>query len=257
MITTVWFLERYTRKHCATTPRCVTFGSPLIGDHIFSHAIRRENWGHCFINFVTRYDIVPLIMLTPLSLIDQELPRILNFHCPNSKFYKHTMISTSNEASSFYMNVLIQASLVASYVACSFRGNTNILVGNFSKFIQLSPYRPFGTYFFCDEDKKIFGMENADAVLQTLFYFSQLSTEEEGSMVACLKLNANMRYEKVLTMCLEMQNFVYLKNASDLEAEDIKTTLHDLGLVSSVMKRITFLFKNKGVDTFIRLMRYL
>lgn len=230
MIATVWFLEQYTRKNCATTPRCVSFGSPLIGDHIFSHAIRRENWGHCFINFVTRHDIVPLIMLTPLSLIDQDLPRILDFHCPNSKLYKHSMISTSSEASSFYLNVLIQASLVASYVAGGFRGSTNILVGNFSKFVQFSPYRPFGTYIFCDKDKKFVGMENADAILQTLFYFSQLSTEEEGSVVACLKLDANMRYEKLLDNCLEMQNFVYLKNASDLEAEDIKTTLHDLGL---------------------------
>lgn len=244
MLTTVWFLEKFTRKNCATTPLCVTFGSPLIGDHIFSHAVRRENWGHCFINFVTRYDIVPLIMLTPLYLIDQELQRILDFHCPNSKVYKHTMISTSSEASTFYSNVLIQASLVASYVACSFRGSTNILVGNFSKYIQLSPYRPFGTYIFCDTDKIFVGMENADAVLQTLFYFSQLSTEEEGSMVACLKLNANMRYEKVLNNCLEMQNFVYLKNAFDLEAVNIKTTLHDLGLVSSVMK-FKLLFSSK------------
>ncbi|KAL8115529.1 hypothetical protein AgCh_022143 [Apium graveolens] len=230
MITTVWFLEKFTRKHCATTPLCVTFGSPLIGDHIFSHAIRRENWGHCFINLVTKYDIVPLIMLTPLHLFDQQLPRILDFHCPNSKNFKHTMISTSSVASSFYLNVLIQASVVASYVACSFRGSTNILVGNFSKFIQLSPYRPFGTYIFCDKDKKFVGMENADAVLQTLFYFSQLGIQEGGSMAGCLTLNANMMYEKVLSNCLEMQNFVYLKKASDLEAEDIKTTLHDLGL---------------------------
>ncbi|KAL1811176.1 hypothetical protein ACET3Z_021241 [Daucus carota] len=230
MLTTVWFLERYTRKNGATTPRCVTFGSPLIGDHIFSHAIRRENWGRCFINFVTKYDIVPLTMLTPLSLIHKTLPRILDFHCPKSEFYKHMMISTSSAASSFYLNVLTQASLVASYVASSFRGSTNILVGNFSKFVELSPYRPFGTYIFCDEDKTSFGMENPDAILQTLFYFSRLSTEEEGPMVACLKLNANMRYEVVLDNCLKMQNFVYLENASDLEAEDIKDTLHDLGL---------------------------
>lgn len=240
MLATVWFLERYTRKNCATIPRCATFGSPLVGDHIFSHAIRRENWGHCFLNFVTRYDIVPLIMLTPLSLICQELPQILDFHCPNSKFYKHEMVSTSSEASSFCLNVLIQASLVASYVACSCRGSTNILVGKFTKFVELSPYRPFGTYIFCDEDNIFVGMENPDAVLQTLFYLSQLSTKEEDSTAACLRLNANVRYEKVLNTCLEMQTFVFLENASDLEEENIKTALHGFGLVSSVMKFESF-----------------
>lgn len=73
MLATVWFLEEYLRPNSSqTTPVCVSFGSPPVGDRIFTHALRRENWDGCFIHFVMRYDIVPRIMLAPLSSTEQE-----------------------------------------------------------------------------------------------------------------------------------------------------------------------------------------
>ncbi|KAJ4973356.1 hypothetical protein NE237_006530 [Protea cynaroides] len=36
---------------------CVTFGSPLVGNEIFGHALQRENWAQYFVHFVMRYDI--------------------------------------------------------------------------------------------------------------------------------------------------------------------------------------------------------
>lgn len=235
MLTTLWFLEKYTRKDKNTTPLCITFGSPLLGDRIFPHAIRRENWSQFFINFVMRYDIVPLIMLAPLSSIEQALPRILDFFNPNSKLYKLSVVSTSSDASSFYTNVLTKASSVASHVASKLMGCSNLLVANFANFVELSPYRPFGTYIFIVDDNKMVVVENPDAVLQMLFHFNQLSFEE---VVVSHKLKENLVYQNVLQHCsLGMQNAVYLSSASD-------KVLEELGLVSFT----TFCFINRSYN---------
>ena len=72
-LATIWFLEKYWRSDAlAASPLCLTFGCPLIGNHIFSHALRHEKWAPYFIHFVMRYDIVPRILLAPISSIKHE-----------------------------------------------------------------------------------------------------------------------------------------------------------------------------------------
>ena len=85
-LATIWFLEKYLRsdspdnyKISPSSPLCVTFGCPLTGNHIFSHALRRENWARYFIHFVMRYDIVPRILLAPISSIKLEFQKVFEF----------------------------------------------------------------------------------------------------------------------------------------------------------------------------------
>ena len=244
-LATIWFLEKYLRsdnyKISPSSPLCVTFGCPLTGNHIFSHALRRENWARYFIHFVMRYDIVPRILLAPVSSILLEFQRVLQFLNEKSINLAHASIN-SFDASSFYMKVMKNASSVASHAACNLMGNTNLLLETVTNFIPLSPYKPFGTYVLCTGNGKLVILRNPDAVLQLLFYSSQLCKEEECTDVAQRTLQQHFHYESELQDSFQMLNEVYLEPLEQLplSAEStsdiaiINAALNDLGLVISI-----------------------
>ncbi|KAL8092418.1 hypothetical protein AgCh_034627 [Apium graveolens] len=226
----LWFLEKYTRVDCIATPRCVTFGSPLVGNHIFPHAIRRENWSQYFIHFVIKNDIVPCIMFAPCFSIEKELQKVLDFLNPRSVLYKDSNICISSEASSFVENVLANLSSVASYVACNLTGYKNLLVDNFSSFMELSPYRPFGTYIFCNNNKRMVVERNSDAVLQLLFHSSTLQSRDEGAKFAGPILEKSLVYNDIFQRSVEEESCIYLDNATVEFMKTENMSLDDLGL---------------------------
>ncbi|KAH7865228.1 hypothetical protein Vadar_003894 [Vaccinium darrowii] len=239
ILATLWFLEKYKRAISSPiTPLCITFGSPLVGDHIIPHALRREKWDTYFIHFVMRYDIVPRLMLAPLS---SELQPVLHFFNPKSPSFGNNSVATAREASVFFMHVMRNISSVASHTACNLMGSTNPLLETVTSFIELSPYRPFGTYVFCTGNGKQVVVQNSDAVLQILFYSCQLECEAEFAEVAVKSLKEHLGYENELQGSLEIQNVAYLDNhlkelplSSDGSAEGemgkINIALNDLGL---------------------------
>lgn len=232
---TLWFLEKYSRAVGVQIPcRCVTFGSPLTGDKIFGHAITRENWSRYFVHFVMKYDIVPRIMLAPRLAMENELQKVLNFF-KNLKFPISQNEVIANEAHAFFMNVMRNASSVTSHAACNLMGCTNMLLETFSNFIKLSPYRPFGTYIFCSTNGKLVVVENPDAVLQMLFYCSQLSNEGEGVEIAIRSLNEHMLYEKELQESLEMQTVICLDHLEKLPLSSVGNTLDEVTTVNTAL----------------------
>ncbi|KAK2965149.1 hypothetical protein RJ640_005312 [Escallonia rubra] len=240
ILATLWFLEQHTRKNSNISPRCLTFGSPLSGDRIFTHALSRENWARYFFHFVMRYDVVPRIMLAPFSSVEQAFQRVLEFFNPKSPIFLHESISKSNEAITLFVTVMRNASCLASHAACNIMGCTNSLLETVPSFIKLSPYRPFGTFIFCTGNGKLVVVKNPDAVLQMLFYSCQLSNAAEAAQVAHRSLNEHLVYENELQECLVMQNVVYLdqlegvplsSNISELnEVAEINSALNDLGM---------------------------
>ncbi|XP_047310342.1 protein EDS1L-like [Impatiens glandulifera] len=223
ILATLWFLEKF--ENCQTSPPlCMTFGSPLIGDKILKYAVNRENWARFFLHVVLRYDIVPRIMLTPLSSIEQDLAKLLlYFNNP-----KEQSSQTESVAESLFVNVMKNVSCVANHSACSLMECTNPLLQNFTNFIDISPYRPFGTYIFCTGNGKLIAVNNPDAVLQLLFSCAQLTNEAEFSDVAVKSMKQNLGYEDELKESLEMQNLVILDD--HLEDQDNSPALNDLGL---------------------------
>lgn len=239
-------------NYSSEPPFCITFGSPLTGDRIFSHALRRENWAKYFINFVMRYDIVPRIMLAPLSSIEPGLRLILPYTNPKSPYFQHESVEQLNDTMSFFMIVMRNASCVTSHSACNLMGCANLMLETVASFIELSPYRPFGTYIFCTGNGKLMVVENPDAVLQLLFYSAQLNYETEIQEVVRKSLKEHLSYEHELQDCLEMQNVVYLNNLVDLplspetsrsnEEATLNTALKDLGLVSHLASLQSFYY---------------
>ncbi|GJX11431.1 TMV resistance protein N-like protein [Tanacetum coccineum] len=241
---TLWMLDEYTRKRGIKTPiGCLTFGSPLIGDDTLSHAVRREKWAGHFTHFVMEHDIVPRIMLAPKTSIQEHLPKILKIFQQNIKsttrkpnitgipFSKKTPDRTidndqllkPDEAVSFFENILIHASKVASHDASVLMESTSSLMEKFSvDFVKLSPYRPFGHYVFCtcdnDQDptetRQLLVVENPNAVLQLLFYFLQLPKDDQDLVEFSVNsFEESFSYgEELNKNGLQLQNMVYLKD---------------------------------------------
>lgn len=227
---TLWFLEKYKSRADGnqSAPCCVTFGSPLVGDRILTHALRRENWARHFVHFVTKYDIVPRLTLAPLSSIGPEaLQKILHFFDPKSPYYhQHESILKSYEVLISVMAIIRNASAVASHDACHFMGHVNVssLLTTISSFHQVSPYRPFGTFIFCAGNDKLVVVKNPDAVLRIMVDCSRLANEAE---VAHKSLSSHIGYEMELEGSLQMQTVAYLDSIKEFQLSSPGT---DLGL---------------------------
>ncbi|KAJ6358942.1 hypothetical protein OIU76_000633 [Salix suchowensis] len=237
ILATIWFLEVHNRQSSnRIAPLCLTFGSPLVGDSIINLALRRENWSSYFVNFVMRCDIVPQISLSPLSSIKQQLQQVLDY-------FNQKAQQPPNEAPAFYETVVKNASSVANHAACKIMGSTNPLLETISSFIELSPYRPLGTYVFCTGNGKLVVSNNPDAVLQVLYHASQLSTEEANTKMAVAQtsLRDHLNYGNDLQEYLRMSIVTCLHqhhpealplslNVANAERERVDVALNDLGL---------------------------
>lgn len=235
VLATIWFFEDRSKAKKTGTAKCVTFGSPLVGDYIVSHALKREKWSEHFIHFVMRYDIVPRILLAPLSSIQQELVHVLHYFTANGHHYPRESI-----APDFYTNVMRNASALASHAACKLMGNTNLLLETLTNFTKLSPYRPFGTYIFCTGNGKLVHLDNPEAVLQLLFFSCQLSHENEMEATARSCINAHLDYATELGRSLE-ENVVYVDRLEELPLASDGSALDDLGLVILFLIRFSIL----------------
>jgi enhanced disease susceptibility 1 protein len=245
ILATLWTMEHYpTPKSLGgIPPLCITFGSPLVGNHIFSHATRREDWSKYFFQFVLRYDIVPRILLAPLSSFDQKFETVSQIIDPKNKsFMSESSLKRIASISDFYFEVMSNAVTVTRHAACKLMGTTEATLETLANFIPLSPYRPFGTYIFRttsgNEGKQIV-MENPDAILQVMFFSAQLSSEEETE-----SLRQHLTYGIELQKNLGLQNFVYLDQLEKIPLSEhttpgsdiatINIALNDLGLVCNI-----------------------
>ncbi|KAI9086396.1 hypothetical protein K1719_031480 [Acacia pycnantha] len=233
ILATLWKLEldRKQMDQHPNPPVCLTFGSPLIGNHIFSHATKRENWSRFFIHFVLRYDIVPRISLAPFSSVERTIDPILQVLSKNRSPPEPVSYSE------FYNTVVEFAATVASHQACNLMGSTNLLMETVKNFVVLSPYRPFGTFVLCTGNGRLVVMKNSEAVLQVLFHSAVLSREgEEGDEVAKNKVLQHLEYVKEVDESLRMQDVVHLDKleevplSQDNDAANVNPALNDLGL---------------------------
>lgn len=248
ILASLWTLEKYLtpKSHREIPLLCVTFGSPLVGNHIFSHATARENWSRYFFHFVMKHDIVPRILLAPLSSLDQSLEPVSQFFNPKSKSFMNESIGRATEASDFYFAVMSSAASVTSHAACKLMGTTDAALETLANFFPMSPYRPFGTYIFCianGKEAKQIVVRNPDAVLQLLFFSAQINTETEADQVPYRSLREHVINDTELQQTLRMQNVVYLdqlgklplpEDSSSGDTAEINMALNDLGLVSNI-----------------------
>ena len=69
-LTTLWVLENKLRQ---SSPFCITFGCPLLGDVGLVEAVGHENWTNNFCHVVSKNDIVPHMLFVPFELVVEPL----------------------------------------------------------------------------------------------------------------------------------------------------------------------------------------
>ena len=217
ILATVWYLETYFKKQSGVFPEplCLTFGAPLVGDYVFKHALRREDWSRFFMNFVTRFDIVPRIMLAQKASTNQTLPYALSQ-------LNHTVSIQENDQSTagFYATVMTDVETAAH--EASF-GNDKIMFSEEnSSHLELSPYRSAGTFVF-STGTRLVSMNNSDAILQILFYASQSTNEQELSQRPYQSIRDHRSYQ-------EMLDSVAMESLHHLPLDGVYV-LSDFGLV--------------------------
>ncbi|KAG2329666.1 hypothetical protein Bca52824_000846 [Brassica carinata] len=227
ILATVWYLETYFKKQRTggfplPEPLCVTFGAPLVGDYVFNHALGRENWSRFFVNFVTRFDLVPRIMLARKASTKQALLHVL------SQLDPRVAVIQENDQSipGFYTTVMKETATVAHQAVCELIGYGDAFLETFSSFLDLSPYRPAGTFVF-STGTRLVSVSNSDAILQILFYASQSSNQHELSLVPYQSIRDHRSYE-------EMAHSMAMKPLNHLDLHhlplDGDPSLKDLGL---------------------------
>jgi enhanced disease susceptibility 1 protein len=243
----IWFLEKRTRQGSVNQahPFCVTFGAPLIGDNIFNHAVRREGWSQCILNFVLPLDIVPRIPLTPLASFREEIQSVLDWLSPQTP--SHSPVGRSLAIAEYYETLLRSTLSIASYEACSFMGCTSSILGTLTSFIELSPYRPCGTYLFLTSSEQLIVLTNSDAVLQLFFYCLQLDPQQQLLDAAATSLTAHGLYEPIKECMQDIVCVDYLGTISSVPGrQSNRTAMGSVELVS-----YQFFFALKHLHAFI------
>ena len=211
VLATVWLLEQCLKSDDGNQmlPLCVTFGSPLVGDTVFCHALQREDWSRCFVHFVMPLDIVPRISLSPLSLFKEEFQAILHFSCPNPFYSTLDSVEQSQLVTLFYGTVLRNALSISKHQACLSMACSNSLLGALTPFVKLAPYRPFGNYVFSTRNS-LFRVKNSDAILHLLFYCLQWASELDVTGIAYRSLQEHLQYELMVKKYVEAHNILYM-----------------------------------------------
>eukprot|EP00253_Pinus_taeda_P029005 PITA_29005 len=172
-LATLWVLEKRLRQ---SSPLCITFGSPLVGDVGLVEAVGRENWAGNFCHVVSKHDIVPRMLLAPFESIVEPLIAILPYWqgimANDSKTVPDSSIQDAGRT--LLLNVLQYTDTTANYGVDARRDLDGL--------IKRSPYRPFGTYMFCSGEGAAC-IDNSETVLKILHLTMQGHEKTYGNIV--------------------------------------------------------------------------
>jgi len=77
----LWLLSYLHHRSSSTSVSvlCITFGSPMLGNGSFSHAILKQRWGGNFCHVVSKHDIMPRLLFAPITPYTAQLNFLLQF----------------------------------------------------------------------------------------------------------------------------------------------------------------------------------
>jgi len=151
-LATLWVLEKRLRQ---SSPFCITFGCPLVGDERLVEAVGRENWARYFLHVISQHDIVPRMLLAPLESIAEPLTAILP--CWHRKVPYSSIHEAGRTSCRILLNNVLQCT--SNCVFDSQKWSDGVT--------KRSPYRPVGIYMFCSSHGAAC-IDNSDTVLKML-----------------------------------------------------------------------------------------
>uniref|UniRef100_A0A0D6QTK3 Fungal lipase-like domain-containing protein n=1 Tax=Araucaria cunninghamii TaxID=56994 RepID=A0A0D6QTK3_ARACU len=233
-LATVWLLEKRADSYSHDPPICITFGSPLLGDDKFGQAIRRERWAAQFYHVISRFDIVPRILLSPFESISEPLHALLPYWWGSMTSGVADCapllsdLALIQKSLDLVGTVMQHASAVASYRNAMCMTPNNMLLSGISSVVKLSPYRPFG-YYVLGSENGVICIENYEAVLQILYYSLQCS---DPCLIVEACIAEHVGYGSMLD---------YLQNLMDVDVLDAESANDHM----AVMKQLEAL----GIDS--------
>eukprot|EP00253_Pinus_taeda_P019332 PITA_19332 len=206
-LVTLWVLEKRLRQ---SSPLCITFGSPLVGDVGLVEAVGSENWAGNFCHVVSQHDIVPRMLLAPFESIVEPLIAILPYwESIMAHDSKHVPDSFMQDAGRTLLhNVLQYTGTTANYGVDS----RNELDG----LIKRSPYRPFGTYMFCSGEGAAC-IDNSKTVLKIL-HLTMQSHEKPSDTIVQDCFSEHIGYGSVLERVIKKSTSRRRSPKLDLES---------------------------------------
>eukprot|EP00253_Pinus_taeda_P018531 PITA_18531 len=191
-LATLWVLEKRLRQ---SSPLCITFGSPLVGDVGLVEAVGHENWAGNFCHVVSKHDIVPRMLLATFDSIAEPLIAILPYWQSIMTNDSKTVPDSSiqDACRTLLKNVLQDTHIVTNYGPDSLRESDGA--------IKRSPYKPFGTYMFCSVEGAAC-IDNSETVLKILHLTMQSHEKPYDNIVQdCFK--EHVEYGSVLKHVIE------------------------------------------------------
>lgn len=149
-LTTLWLLSFLQSNPSPPQVLCITFGSPLLGNHSLSKALLRQRWTGNFCHVVLKHDIVPRLLFASLDSIDTHLHLLLQY------------IQLGQSASQITDEIRDQLfSFVLGQTEAAANGSDENEGGRSGSFW------PFGNYLFCAEEGAVC-VDNAVSVVKLL-----------------------------------------------------------------------------------------
>lgn len=142
-LTTLWLLSFLQTNPSPPQVLCITFGSPLLGNHSLSKSLLRQRWAGNFCHVVLKHDIVPRLHFAPLESINTHLHVLLQY------------IQLGKTAPQMTDEIRVQLfNFVLSYSEASANGRSGC-------------FWPFGSYLFCSEEGAVC-VDNGVSVVKLL-----------------------------------------------------------------------------------------
>jgi len=158
-LTTLWLLTSFPTLSSTCSLLCITFGSPLLGNEALSRVILREKWGSRFCHIVSKHDIMPRLLFSPLRSISAQLGHLLEYWHFSMRFpqqFQKPMIGlTEKEIAEFCLFVSVHVSKAAT--AATEQEDS----------VCQSSYKPFGSYLFCSREGAVC-IDNPTSVIRLL-----------------------------------------------------------------------------------------
>ncbi|XP_050125364.1 lipase-like PAD4 isoform X3 [Malus sylvestris] len=175
----LWLLS-YLRSISSTLPvLCITFGSPLLGNTSLSRAILRERWGGNFFHVVSKYDIMPRLLLAPIESCSTQ---VLHFLVQCFQRFRnigvHVQLRDEEKAA--------LSSFVSAYLRASSSQEGEERESSSSSSSSMS-YCPFGSYLFCSQEGAVC-VENAESVM-TMMHLMFMPAE--ANPMCCIQDHLN------------------------------------------------------------------
>ncbi|KAI8031695.1 Lipase-like PAD4 [Camellia lanceoleosa] len=190
-----------------TSVLCFTFGSPLLGNESLSRAILHERWGSNFCHVVSKHDIVPRLLLAPLSPLTPHLHSLLQYYHFSMKdlTVQNIQLLPNEMKNEIFLLVLAYAESSAKLEGGQRPGRES--------------FWPFGSYVFCT-NKGAICVDNEIAVVKLLHLM--FSTASASSSV-----EDHLKYEEYVGKFLSWQ---FLKTEGLLEGEFLDYSSYEAGV---------------------------